>query len=364
MLSFKSGAEFAFRVVLTVAILFSAIGSIPATAAGLAQDPPVDPAFSSITSNFNGTAIAAGNSIWFNSIVKVTRPDKMPVLLEVTGQTIRFSANGTDYNLPLPDTLIAFSADAAQAVTHFNQGANRWETVVPAAYTGNIFLGGLAWQVPGDGLPGGINPVIWSGRFVSDTDGVGISWKWAAAVYTQLGPNSDDLGVKPIDGDKLNPYPNSDHAGVPENFKEFVTGGARGGGGSNWTGSYSGTESATPPTQTPSPTPTETPTETPTSTPTDTPTATPTFPAGVACYSWQEGDLHGWQQSPWTSPGAALQVDNRGMFGLAAEVGEYQIGAYFQMPQGDSWQLRFSDNGQGSFKLMQGAQAPGLVPLD
>jgi len=44
-------------------------------------------------------------------------------------------------------------------------------------------------------------------------------------------------------------YQNSDHAGTPEGvdpsttlpFKAFVTGGARGGGGSNWTGSWSGT---------------------------------------------------------------------------------------------------------------------------
>jgi hypothetical protein len=30
---------------------------------------------------------------------------------------------------------------------------------------------------------------------------------------------------------------------MPENYKKFVVGGARGGGGSNFTGSYSGTAS-------------------------------------------------------------------------------------------------------------------------
>jgi hypothetical protein len=39
---------------------------------------------------------------------------------------------------------------------------------------------------------------------------------------------------------------NSDHAGTPENFKPFVIGGARGGGGSNYTGLYSGTGKVTP----------------------------------------------------------------------------------------------------------------------
>jgi hypothetical protein len=48
--------------------------------------------------------------------------------------------------------------------------------------------------------------------------------------------------VKPIDGDKQNPCANSDHAGTPERFLEFVIGGAMGGGGSNFTGSYSGTK--------------------------------------------------------------------------------------------------------------------------
>jgi len=37
-------------------------------------------------------------------------------------------------------------------------------------------------------------------------------------------------------------YNDSEHAGTPENKKQFVTGGARGGGGSNFTGSWSGTD--------------------------------------------------------------------------------------------------------------------------
>ena len=34
---------------------------------------------------------------------------------------------------------------------------------------------------------------------------------------------------------------NGDQAGTPENVKQYVVGGARGGGGSNFTGSYSST---------------------------------------------------------------------------------------------------------------------------
>jgi hypothetical protein len=38
-------------------------------------------------------------------------------------------------------------------------------------------------------------------------------------------------------------YKNSDHAGTPENFRASVTGGASGGGGSNFNGSYTATGS-------------------------------------------------------------------------------------------------------------------------
>ncbi|HEY9152283.1 MAG TPA: hypothetical protein VIN60_05305, partial [Anaerolineales bacterium] len=150
------------------------------------------------------------------------------------------------YYLPVPDTLITISPTATQAATTFNTQMNRWETTVPTSYTGNIFLGGLAFQVPAGGLPGGINPVTWSGQFTSDTAGVSLNWQWAAAVYTQFNADLNQVGVKPIDGDKLNSYTNSDHAGTPENYKSYVTGGARGGGGSNWTGGYSGTASVIP----------------------------------------------------------------------------------------------------------------------
>jgi hypothetical protein len=142
----------------------------------------------------------------------------------------------------VPDTLITFSPSATTATTTFNTGTNTWETTVPSSLAKNVFLSGLAYQLPVN-FPGGINPVTWSGTFSADTAGVGFSWKWGAAVYTSFSSNYNALGVKPVDGSTKNPYHNSDHAGTPENFKSFVTGGARGGGGSNFTGSYSATAS-------------------------------------------------------------------------------------------------------------------------
>jgi hypothetical protein len=150
-------------------------------------------------------------------------------------------------------------------------------TTVPLTFDKNVFLAGLSFPVPVGGLPGGISPVTWSGNFASDRAGVSLSWKWAAAVYTSFSTDYALLGVKPVDGNQANPYPNSDHAGTPENFKSFVTGGARGGGGSNYTGSYSGTASVGAcPIPTPTPTASATATRTATATPTQTATATAT----------------------------------------------------------------------------------------
>jgi len=87
------------------------------------------------------------------------------------------------------------------------------------------------------------DPVTWYGEFATDPPGIVIQWKWAAAVYTQFDLENNALGVKPVDANEGSLYANSDHAGTPEYFKTFVIGGARGGGGSNYTGSYSGTPS-------------------------------------------------------------------------------------------------------------------------
>ena len=61
----------------------------------------------------------------------------------------------------------------------------------------------------------------------------------AAAVYRRFSTDRNAFKVKPIDGTTLNPYANTDKAGTPEAFKGYVTGGACGTGGSNYTGTYS-----------------------------------------------------------------------------------------------------------------------------
>jgi hypothetical protein len=198
---------------------------------------------SSSASNFNGTAIAAGRTIWFTSVFKVSGLGSAPAHLYVTSQHIAFSANGVSYDLPVPDGIVTITPGATSASTTFDSNG-RWETSIPAQFSGNAFLSGLAWTAPVN-LPGGINPVTWYGTFTSDISGLSVNWLWAAAVYTQFGAGYNALQVKPVDDNHLTS--SSDPAGTPEAFKSYVIGGARGGGGSNYTGSLSGTVTVAPP---------------------------------------------------------------------------------------------------------------------
>jgi hypothetical protein len=234
----------------------AALGSLSGIALGAAVDGTGNnfgdlasaSGWSAIQSNFNGTPIQAGTTIWFNSVFKVNGLGASPVTLRFTGQTISFTANGADVTLSVPDSVVTFSPSATTATTTFDPSSNAWVTTLPFHFSGNGFLGGLAFPVT-SALPGGIQRVNWQGQLTSDTAGVTVNWQWAAAVYTRFGTDYNALGVKPVDDNQASQYKNSDHAGTPENFciPGILPGGATGGGGSNWTGSYSGTAQVAPP---------------------------------------------------------------------------------------------------------------------
>src|SRR6478609_1318553 len=210
------------------------------------------PGESSIVSNFNGTAIPGGSFLWFSSVFKASGLGSQPVRLFLRAASVQFTAGGATYNLPVPDANITFSPTATSATTSFDPNKNAWITTLPSTgLAGNSFLSGMTFPVPASGLPGGINPVTWSGTFYSDTNGVSINWQWAAAVYTSFSSDYRALNIKPVDDNSASVFHNSDHAGTPEAYKTFVTGGARGGGGSNYTGSYSATASVLPIVQVP-----------------------------------------------------------------------------------------------------------------
>jgi hypothetical protein len=201
---------------------------------------------SSIQSNFNGTAIPAGDSIWFNAHISVSGIPSSGATIFFTCATVTSSA----FTASLPNGEIVFSPSAPCATTTFTNGM--WVTTVPISGSDEIFLTGLAFPLP-SGLPGGLNPVTLSGIFSASVPGVSLSWQWGAAAYSCFGAPSTStspyfstgfytaLKVKPTHQNACG-YNNGDHAGTPENpTYQCAVGGARGGGSGNLTGSWSAT---------------------------------------------------------------------------------------------------------------------------
>jgi hypothetical protein len=145
----------------------------------------------------------------------------------------------------VPKASITFSPGATIATTSFDLTTQTWITTVPTNVAGNVFLSGLAFPVPIE-LPSHLTLVSWKGSFTTDTPGVSIQWKWAAAVYTNFTTNYNALAVKPVDDPQASHYRNTHNAGTPENFAGYVTGGAMGYGITNFTGTYRGSNRTTP----------------------------------------------------------------------------------------------------------------------
>jgi len=215
--------------------------------------PPPCSAQSINPSNFNGTSIDGGDYVWFNANFTASRIPSTGATVNLTNSTISFTQGGTQYQLSVPNAQIVFSPTATCSSTTFDTMTSTWVTTVPVQGDDEIFLTGLAWPVPSGGLDGGINPVNWQGALSTNgVGGVSIQWKWGAAVYSSFTTNYNALAVKAGHQTACG-HSNGDHAGTPEGFnnnnqtwKQLVVGGARGGGGSNWTGSWSSTQSVFP----------------------------------------------------------------------------------------------------------------------
>ena len=198
-----------------------------------------------ILADFNSKKISAGRTIWFTGVIKLRNDISGPVTFAFSDLVLSFSANGVQYSRKGPAGKVIVSPEAKSASTVFNQAANTWVTTVPSNYRDEIFITGIAFPVTAN-LPGGIRKVKLVGNFQTNdptmTDSV--DWKWAAAVYKNFPSDYAGINVKPVDGTSPNPYPNSDKAGTPENYKTSIIAGARGGGGSNYTGGYTGAKRA------------------------------------------------------------------------------------------------------------------------
>ena len=236
----------------TTGVTWNTIGIVFSPSSESCPAPPPPPpctGANSNGSNFNGTPIDGGNYIWFDAIFKANGIPSTGATVTFHNSTVSFSANGTNYNLTVHNAEVTFSPSVSCTSTTFDTMTNTWVTTVPIKGDDEIFLSGLAWPVPSGGLRGGINPVDWTGSFgVSpSTPSLQIQWQWGAAVYSSFTTNYNLLGIKAGHQTACG-MTNGDHAGTPEGlngsevpWKNFVVGGARGGGGGNWTGSWSGT---------------------------------------------------------------------------------------------------------------------------
>jgi hypothetical protein len=213
--------------------------------------PPPPPCQASATnpSNFNGTSVPAGSTLWFNANFTAQNVPKSGVTIDFTSGSISFTAGGTAYSIAVPNAKITFSPSATCTSTTFDTVTNTWMTTVPISGDDEIFLTGLAWPVPSGGLPAGANPVNFTGTYSSETSapGLSIQMKWSVAAYSSFATDYNAVQVKAGHQTACG-QSNGDHAGTPEGvnstntpWKHFLIGGPRGGGGSNFTGSWSGT---------------------------------------------------------------------------------------------------------------------------
>jgi hypothetical protein len=199
--------------------------------------PECPPISSSIASGFNGTSISTANYVWFNANFSASGIPSSGATIQFRNSTITITSSQGNFVYAAPDGKIVFSPTASCATTTFD--GSQWVTTVPIKGSDEILLSALGIKVPVDLKAAN---VTWNGDFSADVKGISVGWKWGAAVYTTnvTTANYNALGVKPAHtGACL--YNDSNHAGTPENAEKSVTGGARGGGGSNFTGSWSGT---------------------------------------------------------------------------------------------------------------------------
>lgn len=197
----------------------------------------------SIGSKFNSTSIPAdGRFIWFNAHLTSFPNEAGSLFFSGLQVFVNDPTAGEDRTYSIPNALITFLTGAGTQATSFSSALNRWETTIYLGSAHNDpFFAGLALQPTVNHRSS--NPVTWSGEVITPSAnflGDNFQWQWSAAVYTSFSTDYNALGVTAVDG------AGASQSGTPLNYTGFVVGGARGGGGSNFTGSNSATGSFVP----------------------------------------------------------------------------------------------------------------------
>ena len=197
-----------------------------------------------VTSNFNSTPISAGKYLWYTVHLKASGlPRHSLATVRFDNVLVEANINGVPYNLTLSSGIVVFNPNVTTSTLTYDAPSDTFTVTVPTSLSGNAFVTGFPYLVPSGGLPGGISNVKVTGRMSTDVAGVSTQWQWAAAVYTKFNSDVTQLGIKPVDDNSTSQYHNSDPAGTPENYKQYVTGGGCGNGGSNYIGNNSPTGS-------------------------------------------------------------------------------------------------------------------------
>lgn len=211
---------------------------------------------SSVSSNFNATSVASGSYVWFTAVGKLAgSAPGTPFSVDITNSKVTFTSKDSSHTnivVDAPNAVITFEPSGTTASDSFSGGT--WDVTAAYNASGNVLLDAVAFLIPSGIQIAQANPVTWTADFSTNTKtSFTLNWAWAAAAYssscTDMNSSSTygALGVKAAD--------NSVHAGTPatcSTITSYLEPGARGGGGSNWTGSLSGTV-AVKPTPTPEP---------------------------------------------------------------------------------------------------------------
>src|SRR5947207_13207486 len=85
------------------------------------EDRTVPSTVSSIAASFNGTAIPAGDTVWFESAFTASGlPKGAPVTIHVENGSIDFSVGSTPYHVAVPNGVIVLTPGATSASTSFD----------------------------------------------------------------------------------------------------------------------------------------------------------------------------------------------------------------------------------------------------
>lgn len=204
---------------------------------------------SSISEKFKDFPLAEGDYIWFSSQMENVNLPVLPATIYVDADTIRFSAYGTDYEVPVPGAVIHFSEDNSDwTTTSYDEVNQRWVTSVSIEhFNKKLFITGVPFQIPSGGLPAELDPVTWSMAATTDVVDLDFKWSWGAAVYSNFTTDLQNIGVKPVEDDKFNPYQDNHYkAAAPIFFVDDLKPGGTGDGGNKYTGSPSGSEDILP----------------------------------------------------------------------------------------------------------------------